>query len=298
MEEEKKEQKAQVKKTLTSLLVIALLVAAFFDVRLFMRNRELEADNLRLKAEAETCVEVAEQIVKQYEALAEEVSKVAQRSADLELERQEQLAELEKLVEETVQKVDGYIGYGELGSIPSEIKNRVVGIKGKTSEGFYEASAFSMFEHGLYVTCYHCINGEELKLIDSGKSYNVEVLAVDKDHDIALIRSEKKKSNFSGTNHSPEKNSLYFNANFLNNSLHGYYTTMLYEGDVFGGTVNLIMPTFPGGSGSPVVDTNGNVVAVLSRAANSTDGKTILKIGVPIKFAEDLYEEYKKSSLE
>ena len=297
----------KVEKIIVIILVASLLAALLFVVR----------ENFRLRAREEAIVEeaariAAEEIKKKYAEIDEQNNKLTEEiegkleaaldEQDKQLEIVKEFIEKEVENDRKVREFNEYVNSGELSMdiIPVGIKSRVVGIKGRTVEGNkigeYDASAFSMFEPGLYITCYHCIDGEDLKLVVGGKEYGIEVLKVDKDHDLALIRSEKKLGSLEKTSHEVKQNSLYLNVHFIEGSLVGYYTTMVYMSEELDGEVrriNAFFPEFPGGSGSPLIDANGAVVGVFSQEMRFEEGNPI-KVCVPIKYAEKLYEEYKK----
>ena len=149
----------------------------------------------------------------------------------------------------------------------------------------YTGTGFAVTNDGYFVTNYHVTEGADSVYIQDhqGKYYKAYVVKYNEQTDVALLKVEKKSFRF-GKGDLPytianKKTALgapVFTLGFPEDDItynEGYISARTgFQGDSM--QYRLGMPAKPGQSGAPVIDNNGNIVAIVSGKETLSEGTT------------------------
>jgi S1-C subfamily serine protease len=153
------------------------------------------------------------------------------------------------------------------------------------AEAKFGGTGFALTNDGYIVTNYHVVEGADSIYIQNsaGHYYKAHALSFDKKADIAILQVENKDFRFSksdlpysfatGKSHLGAK---VYSLGFPQDEIvynEGYISSKNgYEGDSM--QYRLQMPANPGQSGAPVVDANGNIIAIITGKESESEGTT------------------------
>lgn len=149
----------------------------------------------------------------------------------------------------------------------------------------FSGTGFAVSNDGYFVTSYHVTEGADSVYIQNreGELFKASVVTFDDKTDVALLKVENKSFRF-GKKEVPysfasNKKSLganVFTLGYPQDEIvysEGYISSKNgYEGDSM--QYRLELPASPGQSGSPVMDKQGNVIAIVTGKENNTEGTT------------------------
>lgn len=143
----------------------------------------------------------------------------------------------------------------------------------------FSGTGIALANNGYFVTNYHVVEGADSVYMQSrsGSYYKANLIAFDKRNDVAILKVEDKKFNFSKADlpysFAPGKNKIgtgVFTLSFPDNEViynEGYISTKNgYEGDSLQYLLNI--PSNPGYSGAPVVTAAGSIIGIVSANNN------------------------------
>jgi S1-C subfamily serine protease len=149
----------------------------------------------------------------------------------------------------------------------------------------YTGTGFAITNDGYFVTNYHVTDGADSVYIQNheGRYFKAYVVDYDEATDIALLKVEKSSFRFGKTEVpytiAPAKSpigSRVFTLGFPEDDIvysEGYISAKNgYQGDSM--QYRLEIPADPGQSGGPVIDTKGNLVAVVAANSPQSEGTT------------------------
>ena len=146
------------------------------------------------------------------------------------------------------------------------------------------ATGFALTNNGYLVTNYHVTMGSDSVYIQAhGNSYKANVVAFDADKDVAILKIEDEDFRFGKGElpytFAPAKSMLgarIYTLGFPQDDIvynEGYISSRNgFEGD--SAQYRLELPSDPGQSGSPILDAQGNVVAMITGKERQTEGTT------------------------
>jgi S1-C subfamily serine protease len=149
----------------------------------------------------------------------------------------------------------------------------------------YTGTGFALTNDGYLVTDYHVIDGADSVYIQTndGRYFKASVRASDPKNDIAILKIQDSKFRFAKTEvpytFSATKSGLgariytlgYPEDEIIYNE--GYISAKNgYEGDSM--QYRLELPADPGQSGAPVLDREGNILAIITAKGNKDEGNT------------------------
>lgn len=153
------------------------------------------------------------------------------------------------------------------------------------AEANYSGTGFAVTNDGYMVTNYHVTEGADSIYIQNheGKYYKAFVVSFDQKADVALLKVEDNKFRFSKgdvpytlANSKKGLGEKIFTLGFPQDEIvynEGYISSRNgYAGDSM--QYRLEMPANPGQSGAPVIDANGNVIAIITGKESETQGTT------------------------
>jgi S1-C subfamily serine protease len=149
----------------------------------------------------------------------------------------------------------------------------------------FSGTGFAISNDGYFVTSYHVTEGADSVYIQNrdGETFKASIVSFDEKADVALLRVDNKSFRF-GKKEVPYNfaaNKKYLGANVFTLGYpqdeivysEGYISSKNgYEGDSM--QYRLELPAAPGQSGSPVLDKQGNVIAIVTGKENNTEGTT------------------------
>ncbi|MGN6567293.1 MAG: trypsin-like peptidase domain-containing protein [Flavipsychrobacter sp.] len=149
----------------------------------------------------------------------------------------------------------------------------------------YTGTGFALTNDGYLVTDYHVVDGADSVYIQNseGHYFKASVKASDPKNDIAILKVQDSKFRFGKTDvpytFAPTKSGLgarIYTLGFPEDEIiynEGYISAKNgYEGDSM--QYRLELPADPGQSGAPVLDKNGNVLAIITAKGNRDEGNT------------------------
>ncbi|HXS37606.1 MAG TPA: S1C family serine protease [Flavipsychrobacter sp.] len=149
----------------------------------------------------------------------------------------------------------------------------------------YTGTGFALTNKGYLVTNYHVVDGADSVYIQNhnGDYYKASVAAFDENTDIAILKVEDEDFTF-GKGDVPytfvgakaEIGEHVFTLGWPNGEIvynEGYISARNgFEGDSL--QYSLVLPAHPGQSGAPILDANGNILAIVTARGNQNDGNT------------------------
>lgn len=154
-----------------------------------------------------------------------------------------------------------------------------------TPQANYSGTGFAVSNEGYFVTSYHVTEGADSVYIQNrdGETFKASMVSFDEKTDVALLKVENKTFRFAKKevpyNFASGKKSLganVFTLGYPQDEIvysEGYISSKNgYEGDSM--QYRLELPAGPGQSGSPVMDKQGNVIAIVTGKENNTEGTT------------------------
>jgi S1-C subfamily serine protease len=161
-------------------------------------------------------------------------------------------------------------------------KNHIVPVPNYPSK--YSGTAFALNREGILVTNLHVVEGFSKIFVFTAdnEGHACELLASDPENDLAILKINE--DNFSFGNrvpyslraNTPAVAQRVFSLGFPKNDVvynEGYVSSLTgFEGD--SQHYQLELPSGPGVSGAPVIDEQGNVIAVISGKQSQTNGVT------------------------
>lgn len=149
----------------------------------------------------------------------------------------------------------------------------------------YSGTGFALSNDGYFITNYHVTEGADSVYIQNrdGEYFKASLVAIDAQSDLAILKVDNKHFRFGKTDvpyiFAPSKKQIgtkIFTLGYPQDEIvynEGYISAKNgYEGDSI--QYRLEVPANPGQSGSPVMDANGNVVAIISGKESETEGTT------------------------
>lgn len=169
----------------------------------------------------------------------------------------------------------------------------VTWIKSNQMKSWY-GTAFAINDQGDMVTAYHVVaHANHLMIMVNNVIYYVDVVATDPAHDVAIVHSDYKTSNYiSVTNDRLSEIRVfgYPDANRYGFDLHESDGTAYYGG-IGEEYINVHAFVCEGNSGSPILNRNNSLEGILTNGEGfgvcSTDG-----YGPSVKYTIDLATEY------
>jgi S1-C subfamily serine protease len=149
----------------------------------------------------------------------------------------------------------------------------------------FSGTGFALSNDGYFVTSYHVTEGADSVYIQNrdGETFKANMVSFDEKADVALLKVDNKSFRFAKKevpyNFASSKKSLganVFTLGYPQDEIvysEGYISSKNgYEGDSM--QYRLELPASPGQSGSPVMDKQGNVIAIVTGKENNTEGTT------------------------
>ena len=149
----------------------------------------------------------------------------------------------------------------------------------------YSGTGFAITNDGYFITNYHVTDGADSVYIQNhdGRYFKAYVVDFDAKTDLALLKVEKNSFRFSKTevpytfaNTKSAIGSRVYTLGFPDDDIvysEGYISSKNgFQGDSM--QYRLEIPADPGQSGGPVIDANGNLVAVIAANAPQSEGTT------------------------
>lgn len=148
----------------------------------------------------------------------------------------------------------------------------------------YSGTAFALDREGLLVTNLHVVDGFSSIFIftNDNVGHACRLIAADRNNDLAILKVDEPNFNFGARvpyalrANTPGIAQRVFSLGYPKNDIvynEGYVSSLTgFEGDSL--HYQLELPSGPGVSGAPVIDENGNILAIISGKQSQTNGVT------------------------
>lgn len=149
----------------------------------------------------------------------------------------------------------------------------------------YSGTGFALTNDGYFLTNYHVTQGADSIYIQNkdGNYYRAHLVTFDENSDVAILKVDNKGFHFSKTEVpytlASNKKSLgarVFTLGYPQDDIvynEGYISSRNgFQGDSL--QYMLELPANPGQSGAPVIDANGNIIAIVTGKESETEGRT------------------------
>ncbi len=172
-------------------------------------------------------------------------------------------------------------------------KQAIVIVKSADSKG----TGFNIDPSGVIITNAHVVDASDTAVIgfEDKRTFHARVVARDDEHDLAVLQIDEAPTvplpvlELSEQPTYTEGEQIYYIGNpyFFHHIIgEGYVHSIVQSGTRASPVIALIAPIYKGNSGSPVINQEGEVIAVVYATSSIPSGNDKLKVGLAVPIAD------------